>query len=217
MPFGEANKLYVVHSLSPMTRVYQLDPSSGKSVAGYTTSAESLFAKNGLPADKLHGGPPLALVTVSQSVQQRLRLPGGNPGSAQQLRRYRYYLGVLHYYDLELATLTYTYHHYFFIMQPKPPFRICAVSREIPLQPVPTAQLQKRNVQYVSGLYYDRGNGTVEVSYGAGDMQARVTVMGLAEVEGMFGGQVDRCWRPRCGRNNRQDPAGCKGNATARV
>jgi hypothetical protein len=85
------------------------------------------------------------------------------------------------------------------------------------LLPAPAARALKRNVQYVSGLYYDRGDGTVVVSYGAGDMQARVAVMGLAEVEGLFAGQADRCWKPRCGRS-RQDLAGCSkalGNVTA--
>jgi hypothetical protein len=205
MPFAEGDRMFVVHSVHP-TRVFEMDMSSGKSTAGYTTSAEALFNASGLPAERLHGGPPLALITISQSVQNWLRVHTTNPGRA---RRYKYYLGALHYYDLDLTNLVYTYHHYFFVMQPRPPFRICTVSREIPLQPVPEATEQKRNVQYISGLQYDRQNGTVMVSYGAADSQSRLLIMSLPEIEVLFKGQADRCWR-QC--NRQLDPAGCRYN-----
>ncbi len=101
----------------------------------------------------------------------------------------------MHYYDLDLKDLVYTYHHYFFTMQPAPPFRICSVSREIGLHPVLAAEPQKRNVQYASGLLYAPDTGQVLLSYGAADRQSRLLSMSLAEVESLFSGQQDRCAR----------------------
>jgi hypothetical protein len=69
MPFVYNGRLHVVHSLHP-TRVYELDTKTGKSVVGYITRAADLIAAAGLPAAKLHGGPPVVLVTKPG---QRLR------------------------------------------------------------------------------------------------------------------------------------------------
>lgn len=190
MPFVYRGRLFVVHSLHP-TRVFQLDRLSGKSLVGYTTSAEALYLKNRLPADKLHGGPPLALISMTQGMHRLGRVDNASstrPGHSS------YYLGVLHYYDLELTKLVYTYHHHFFMMQARPPFQICTLSKEITLQSVPKAGLQKQNVHYISGLDYDKKNDTVLVSYGAADTESRLLVMSMHEVQGLFINQASVCW-----------------------
>lgn len=93
------------------------------------------------------------------------------------------------------------YHHYAYKMEPQPPFRVCAVSKEIPLitrkseANKPSSWTHQRiwkdtsQTAYISGLYLD-GN-KVLMSYGSSDIDARLLSMPLQNLEELFPNPYD--------------------------
>jgi hypothetical protein len=186
MPFVHRNKLHMVHSISP-TRIFQFN-SSGHSSAGFFTDPAQLLAQCQLPTDgRLHGGPPL--LPMRTSMQAR-GLAGRSKGRRARSRHaagaHQFYLGVLHYFDFIGPEMYRQYHHFFFTMQNKPPFSICSVSAEILLHEVNTADVHTKYLAYVAGLHYNAAASEVVLSYGTADSQARLLVMPLSEVRGLF-------------------------------
>jgi hypothetical protein len=82
------------------------------------------------------------------------------------------------------------YRHFAYKFEPRPPFAITDISDELPLtfyrhRNHPT----KAFIAYVAGLFVN-ANGTVHISYGAGDREARVLTMTVGEFEALFTGRV---------------------------
>ncbi len=91
-------------------------------------------------------------------------------------------------------------------MEARPPFRICAISAEIPLvtRKTPKSAQQKADwtkqriwkdtsqTAYISGLYV-RENGHVLMSYGSSDIDARLLTMSMAQLEELFSGSTYDC------------------------
>lgn len=93
------------------------------------------------------------------------------------------------------------YHHYAYKMEEAPPFRICAISAEIPLvtRKAPRSRgadwthqrIWKDTSQtaYISGLF--RRGGEVLMSYGSSDIDARLLTLSVAQLEAMFKAPFD--------------------------
>lgn len=86
------------------------------------------------------------------------------------------------------------YHHFAYKIEAAPPFRVCAVSREIGLV---TRKPQKKGdwthqriwkdtsqTAYIAGLFM-KGD-SVLMSYGSSDIDARLLTINIAELEGLF-------------------------------
>jgi hypothetical protein len=102
------------------------------------------------------------------------------------------------------------YHHYAYKAEARPPFRVCAVSDEIELvtrkrgdngggdansggaRDWTHQRIWKDTSQtaYVSGLFVD-ADGTVLMSYGSSDIDARLLALGMADVEALFRAPFD--------------------------
>ncbi|GBF90507.1 hypothetical protein Rsub_03503 [Raphidocelis subcapitata] len=187
MPFVHDDKLHVTYSVVPH-RVFQMN-STGYAVRQYVTGADAALAP--FAGEDVHGGPPVV----------RVARAGEAP----------YYLGVLHFFKTfgEGASKVKAYHHYFYKTEAAPPFRICAVSKEIPLvtrkkEAPPAAgaaggdawthqRIWKDTSQtaYASGLFVD--GERVLLSYGSSDIDARMLSLGLADVDALFQGAAFDC------------------------
>lgn len=180
MPFIYRHTLHVVYSLQPL-RVFTLESGGAISAAYYTDSSELLRA-NGLPSERVHGGPPVV----------RLGYTTWPSGGSRSARKHNadssMYLGVLHYYNEEQSTHFLEYHHYLFVMQSRPPFKMCAVSAELPLEPALDQAPHRRRVQYVSGLFLDAATRELVISYGAADSVSRLIIMPIDKALALFKG-----------------------------
>eukprot|EP00879_Flechtneria_rotunda_P006744 GHRR01007087.1.p1 GENE.GHRR01007087.1~~GHRR01007087.1.p1 ORF type:complete len:270 (+),score=75.05 GHRR01007087.1:1163-1972(+) len=175
MPFVYLDDLYFTYSITPH-RVFRVDP-SGTAKQQWVSSVKRLlpgeFRSSGAA---MHGGPPLVFVPREASSTDRA-----------------YYLGIMHYFDMPRMKGSRAYHHYAYQMEPHPPFRICAVSRELPLRSYdPTyhrhvkATKWTRDINFISGLQLDLANGDVHMSYGAFDVESRLMSVKLHGLEGHF-------------------------------
>jgi hypothetical protein len=116
MPFVHRDRLFMTHSVHPH-RVFEVN-STGVAVAQHLTRNDALFAP--FRGEDVHGGPPVVLV------------PGKfSPDTAGA----DYYLGVFHFFQTfgEGSGKVKVYHHYAYKTEARPPFRVCAVSRELAL------------------------------------------------------------------------------------
>jgi len=91
----------------------------------------------------------------------------------------RHYLGLLH----AVETSTKRYAHFAYRFTAEPPYAILQVSSQLPLQ---SARSDSRAVPFAfaSGLAVQ--NGTVAISYGAGDRDARALVLTLERLDEFF-------------------------------
>lgn len=124
------------------------------------------------------------------------------------------------------------YHHYAYKMEAAPPFRICAVSKEIPLvtrkkeaagaeggQPPQRSWTHQRiwkdtsQTAYASGLFVDGDN--VLLSYGSSDIDARLLAMSRAQVEDLFSEAPFDCSGSEVLDPGSGEAPGAAGNATA--
>lgn len=172
MPFFHNGTLYAVRYIQPHKIVHVND--FGISRAAYETYSPLLDAR--FPGKELHGGPPILFLhdTVPPA-----------------------YLGVLHYYDIDVRppsegttnpTKVKRYRHFAYKMAAQPPFSILAVSAELPLQFSGDAFRLQRNfseVAFVNGVERHR-DGSILFAYGSRDASSRVLSMSLAEVESLF-------------------------------
>jgi hypothetical protein len=181
MPFIYDRTLHVVHSLHPV-RIYIFN-SAGTAVSGYLTYADGLLNASGIPLLEAHSGPPL--VSISQFVT--------HTSGTFRTRHLTHMWGLVHYYNTDNGIKR--YHHYFFKMQPWPPFSVCAISREINLTILYTEPEHRRYMIYVSGLWYDQARRQLVVTYGTADAQARMQIMSISEANALFKGQDDLCAR----------------------
>ena len=115
MPLVYKDQLYMVHRIHPEQRILKLE-SDGLASEQLMSNSSAVLAQF---ADfDVHGGPPVIHIPKQLS-----------PSNSS------YYLGVLHYFKWDKTAgkdIKY-YFHYAYKMQDKPPFAICAVSKEIPL------------------------------------------------------------------------------------
>ncbi|KXZ54176.1 hypothetical protein GPECTOR_5g272 [Gonium pectorale] len=82
------------------------------------------------------------------------------------------------------------YRHFAYKFAAEPPFAITAISDELPLTFYRNAaHPTKAFIAYVAGFHMTP-NGTLLISYGAGDREARVRLLALAELEATFTGRV---------------------------
>jgi hypothetical protein len=115
MPLVYKDELYMVHSIHPEQRVLKMGPDG--SASEQLISSSSAVLEQFRDFD-VHGGPPVVHIPKQIS-----------PTTSS------YYLGVLHYFKWDKTAgkdIKY-YYHYAYKMQDKPPFAICAVSKEVPL------------------------------------------------------------------------------------
>jgi hypothetical protein len=114
MPFVYQDRLFMTHSVHPH-RVFEVN-SSGVAVAQHLSRNDALFEP--FSREDVHGGPPVVLVPAKHS-------------STKQ----DYYLGVFHFFQTfgEGSGKVKVYHHYAYKTEAAPPFRVCAVSRELSL------------------------------------------------------------------------------------
>ncbi|PNH05439.1 hypothetical protein TSOC_008273 [Tetrabaena socialis] len=169
--------LHVTHMVNPH-RVLEVSPSGACTVRHETQGTKELFAR--FAEHPVHGGPPVIRVEAARS------------GDGQP-----YYLGVMHHIEW-LTRMSGTkerkiklYRHFAYKFQPEPPFAVTAVSDELRLTFYSNRQHPtKAYIAYVSGFYM-ADNGTVYMSYGAGDREARVMVLPLAELEASFTGRIE--------------------------
>ena len=177
-PASGREALHVTHMVQPH-RVLECAPSGACKVAHETTGAPALFAK--FEGHSIHGGPPVIRVDAKLARD-------GKP----------YYMGIMHHIEL-LAPVSRNgkpkkkmklYRHFAYQFQPEPPFAITAISDELPLTFYRNEHhAAKAHVTYVAGFFMS-ANGTVYISYGSGDRQARVRVMALGELEATFTGKI---------------------------
>jgi hypothetical protein len=182
MPFVYRHELHVVYSMQPQ-RVFMLY-SAGGVCAAYTTDSGELLRANGLPSERVHGGPPVVRIGYS-GLRPAL---AGRSGARRHSADRSMYLGMLHYYIEDPSTHFLDYHHYLFVMQSRPPFRLCAVSAELPLEPALDQPEYRRKVQYVSGLFFDAASRQLLISYGAADSVSRVLTMPIDQALALFQG-----------------------------
>jgi hypothetical protein len=132
---GEAAAGYTIisHTLHPFPRAehspHRMN-SQGVAVQQFVTNSSALSKR--FAGEDVHGGPPLVLITPSlpqQSAPQQKQQPD------KGRRQAPYYLGVLHFFQTTGvgADRVKHYHHHAYRMEAAAPFRICGVSKEIPL------------------------------------------------------------------------------------
>lgn len=83
------------------------------------------------------------------------------------------------------------YRHFAYKFEARPPFAVTAISHELPLSfkaSLATRELKSRYIAFVSGLALDAERRAVYVTYGAADIEPRVLVLSLEELEELFGG-----------------------------
>lgn len=181
MPFIYKNELYATQELTPH-RVLHLGP-DGVTIEQFESDSSHVFGKYKMRA--LHGGPPLVFIE----------------GSASQLGT-DYYLGVVHFFRFDERKVRH-YHHFFYKMQPFPPFQVCDMSSELQLTMTkfdPRVPIHKRRiwrdgdyVAFVSGLQLVDSKHLL-VSYGSGDDTARVLFLSIVDAETLFGPEsASRC------------------------
>lgn len=179
MPFHYRDRLYMVHSMHPH-RVLEMN-SRGQAVELHETYDEGLFAK--FTKFDIHGGPPVLHVAGAISATQR-----------------SYFLGVFHYFETLLPSKIKDYHHYLYKFEDTPPFRVCAVSKEIPLRPMSPDQVKiyrriwkdTSKTTYVNGLFITK-SGELLLSYGSSDLSSRLLVLTMQEMENLFDPKNDKC------------------------
>ncbi|GLI62523.1 hypothetical protein VaNZ11_005180 [Volvox africanus] len=180
---GGTETLYVTHMVNPH-RILEVGVNGGCEVRYETNGRPDLFGP--FAGHSIHGGPPVVWIDGKLA-------RGGQP----------YYMGIMHHIELIEATESSSsarrrkkakklrlYRHFAYKFEAQPPFTITEVSDELPLtffrHPNYPA---KAHVAYVSGLFLGN-NGTLYISYGAGDREARVMTMTVAEMEAMFTGRI---------------------------
>lgn len=173
MPFihktsSDVEHVYVVYMAYPH-QVYRLYP-SGRAELKYRSENKTLFAKF---IDKdVHGGPPVVYVPASLS----------KTGES-------YYLGILHYFFKINNGAVKVYRHFAYKFRSQPPFQPFAISDELPLHFKMSVNIRRRYIAFVSGLFLTE-NGTVYITYGAGDMEARCFEIALHDLETTFTGHA---------------------------
>lgn len=202
MPLVYEQQLYVVYSILPQHTVLRVMP-DGSATDQFVTD-NSLTAQRFNDKD-MHGGPPVVLIPES--------LTRTNTS---------YYLGIMHYYQWEKSELQDIkhYHHFAYRMQAQPPFCVCAISKEVPLvfrksrmgasrvgsslKNIADAFRHQRiwkdtsHTAYINGLYLEAGGGGYEgarllISYGSSDIDARLVVMRLSQLDALFESQQHVC------------------------
>lgn len=164
-------QLMAVYTVSPH-RIVHLHP-TGEAAMRYETFDEALFAK--FKGFDIHGGPPVVHVPKA--------LSGAGAGGP-------YYLGIMHHIERFDGGRVRLYRHFAYRFEPQPPFRVTAISDELDLTFFADPDRTRTAfVTYVAGLYLSR-NGTLIISYGAGDLRARALIMSIAELEATFTGKV---------------------------
>lgn len=172
MPFIYRDKLYVTYSVQPH-RVFEI-LSNGTAVMRYLTSSPQFF--DNLTENlhsKLRGGPPLVRVPSELSIWKE-----------------DYYLGILHFTNYIDGRMW--YRHHAFKVQSRPPFKLMGVSRELKLQfrqELPYDRSYAQLVTYVSGLHLQH-DGTLVIGYGSADIEARLMIMPLQDLEHLFDGTL---------------------------
>jgi len=97
------------------------------------------------------------------------------------------------------ADMVKVYHHFAYKIEPRPPFRVCGVSKEINLL---TRKPEKKGdwthqriwkdtsqTAYIAGLYLDEEY--VLMSYGSSDIDARLLTLRIDELEALFPAPMD--------------------------
>jgi len=96
-----------------------------------------------------------------------------------------HYLAMMHIYD----TATGRYYHFAYRFSPYPPFEVLQVSEELPIQSLASSS-GTQAFSFVSGLSVDY-DGNVLISYGAGDLDARVLSLSLDRLDQFFASCCD--------------------------
>lgn len=198
MPFVYKNELYMTHNVNPH-RVFRINR-QGQAVAKYLSSDHTLFA--GLKNQRLHGGPPL--VYVPTELYSSLTDTDGG------YRQGGYYLGIMHYFEMVGPKKQVKhYRHHAYKMEAQPPFRICAISKEVPLVFRKATgsgggawthdRIWKDTslTGYISGLFIN-SDSQIIMSYGSSDIDARMLVLTVEELESLF----DKPYTCASGSNN---------------
>lgn len=120
----------------------------------------------------VHGGPPLAFVPGALS-------PSGQP----------FYLGVMHHIERFDNGLIRLYRHFAFKVAPRPPFQVTAVSDELPLVFNATYKAKTAFIAFACGLDVSP-SGQVYITYGSADIESRISILTLTELELMFTGTI---------------------------
>ncbi|GFR46647.1 hypothetical protein Agub_g8258 [Astrephomene gubernaculifera] len=188
--------LFVTHMVNPH-RILEVSPSGACTVRYETQGKPELFSR--FTGHDVHGGPPVVRVDGKLAHD-------GKP----------YYLGIMHHIEKyerpatghsggsssssgtsqrrsksQKSKTVKLYRHFAYKFQPEPPFAITDVSDELNLTFYrhphhPT----KAHIAYVAGLFLSE-EGTLYVSYGAGDREARILTMSIAELEALFTGRIE--------------------------
>lgn len=161
MPFIYNNELYITYYLCPRHIVYRYVSPMQPLELVHTTHSKLLADR--FDRQKVHGGPPVIYIPANASSSGRA-----------------YYLGVLHAKRSENGQVLMPHHAY--KMDDQPPFRIMAVSKELPLKTVEG----KQPFIFASGLWLDAAANNVLISYGASDAAARLFSTHLHELESRF-------------------------------
>ncbi|GLC41935.1 hypothetical protein PLESTF_000102300 [Pleodorina starrii] len=185
--------LFVTHMVNPH-RILEVSTSGACEVRHETNGRPDLFGR--FVGHSIHGGPPVIWVDGKLS---RDGLP--------------YYMGIMHHIELidaaEAAPASNSnstsrrrarskksrklrlYRHFAYKFQPKPPFAITDISDELNLTFFRQPNFpSKAHVAYVSGFFLG-ANGTVYISYGAGDREARVMITSIPDMEALFTGRIE--------------------------
>lgn len=168
MPFVHRDRLFMTHSVHPH-RVFEVN-SSGVAVAQHLSRNDALFEP--FSREDVHGGPPVVLV------------PAKHSSTGQD-----YYLGVFHFFQTfgEGSGKVKVYHHYAYKTEAAPPFRVCAVSRELSL----VTRRKRRSGGAGAGAGGEEGDGAAAAEEAGGwthqriwkDTSQTAYVAGLALVE----------------------------------
>jgi hypothetical protein len=121
----------------------------------------------------VHGGPPLIHVPEHISSTKEA-----------------YYLGIMHHYEMRGDGCKRLYRHFAYKASPQPPFDITAISDELPLTFKDLKGVRHaRCVAFVSGLDITE-NGTILITYGSADIESRILILTLDELDLLFTGEV---------------------------
>lgn len=171
MPFIYSDELYFSYSVQPH-KVLQVNV-NGTATMKYLTSTPEIFAN--LPENfdlkwTIHGGPPQVFVSANMSSWNE-----------------DYYLGIFHYFHYTEGRKL-RYRHFAFKTLPRPPFRVVGRSSELSLEfakSLPSERAYASEVAYISGLDL-KPDGMLLVSYGSADVEARLLLIKLHDIEALF-------------------------------
>jgi hypothetical protein len=163
-PFEYNGELYCEYSIEPHV-ILKIDTQTGVTEEKWRTGSHS----QDITSDaSLRGGAPPILIgpkTGSFSKRQNVDVIEGKNNALPKL----FYLGVGHVRTKNTSD----YLHFFYVFEPKPPFKMIKITSQFKLD-------GNERIQFAAGLSYD--NDMVYISYGVDDCHNRISQFYISDI-----------------------------------